>query len=122
MELITTISVGTSSKSAYIPVPKAGRVRNVRASWNQAVASDDTIALSKGANTVNTLTVGADNTAAGGVVQGVPDSDNMNLSFDPNGDSAEDKAIKVDISALESANTLITLVIDYDEFGIPVRD
>jgi len=120
MELTKTISVGTTAKTDYLPVPVPGRVRGFRATWNTAVASDDTLSLKKGANEVNALTVGTDYTAAGSVVCGTPDSNNKNLSFDPEG-ATEDKVIQVDVSALVSAGTLVTIVIDYDEFNIPVR-
>jgi hypothetical protein len=116
MYLTVSTIVGTSTKSVYVPVPKAGRIRGFQATWNKSVAQDDTISLKKGTDEVNALTVGSDNTAAGSVVRGTPNTNNKNLIF------AVGDAIKVDVSALSSSDTEVTLVIDFDEFGIPDRN
>lgn len=115
------VNGGTSQLTFYVPVPKKGRVRGVRAAANKTVATDDTLSLQRDSSEVNKITVGSGNTAAGTTWSGTPDSSNKNLEFDPNSETVAHKAIKCVLSALTSADTIVSGYIDYDEFGIPDR-
>lgn len=111
---------GTSAVTAYHPVPCRGTVKSLKAAFGKAVASDDTITLSRSTTAVNTLTTGA--TTAGEVYTGTPDSDNNQLVFDPDSDTDAYKVIKIAISALASASTPVNMTIEYDDSAYVTQD
>lgn len=116
MTINAQIIGGTSAVTTYIPAPCRGVVTGLRAVFNTAPAADDTVTVSRGNTAVNLLTTGG--TAVGTVYPGVRDTTNKELVFDPASSTAANRVIKVVVSALPTANTLVGVQIDFDEFAL----
>jgi len=115
-DLIFSIPVADAGNVAYIPVPCRGVVNAVRAACDVNMVATGTIILSRSTTAVNTVTIPTGDKAAGTVIDGVPDTTNEGLVFDPDDDTAANKVIKVtfDATILASAGNVI-LHIKYDD-------
>jgi hypothetical protein len=93
----------------YIPVPARGVVAGVKAVWQSTVTTSNILTVSRGATTVNLVTVV---TTAGMVAEtGVPDATNKGLVFDP--DTAAYSFIKL---VLSGGNSIAAeVLIDFDD-------
>lgn len=111
-----TLNCGTGAITHYVPVPCRGIVTRVRAVFGLAVANNDTVDVQRGTTSVNLITTGA--TTAAVVYTGVRDATNKELIFDPASTTAANQVMKIVVSALESANTLTAIQIDYDDFAL----
>jgi len=110
-----------AAKDAYIPVPCKGIVVGFRGAFSEDVAADDTVNLQRGANSVNLITVGADNTSEGVELTGVRDSTYKELIFDPESSTEANKKIKISISALETNPTTFHGIIEFDELALTTQ-
>jgi len=112
-DIFVSLNGGTSALTHYLPVPCRGIVKGLKAVFNKAVATTDTVDIQRGTTSVNKITTGA--TTAGKVYTGTPDADNKDLIFDPDDSTEANKMLKIVVSALESAGTLVGIWIKYDD-------
>ncbi len=114
--LIFSAAIADAGNAFYIPVPCRGNVKSVRVACDVNMVATGTVILSRGATAVNTITVPTGDKAAGTVLDGVPDTTNKALIFDPNDDTAANKVIKVtaDATILASAGNMV-FTIEYDD-------
>ena len=99
----------------YIPVPCRGNVKSFEAVANATLVATGTIILARGTTAVNTLTAPTGNAAAGIIVQGVPDTTNKDLIFDPASSTVANTKIKASLDATVLggvANVLLHIVYD----------
>lgn len=107
---------GAGSEITYIPVPCRGIVKGVTVVSDLQMDATGTLTIGRGATTVNLVTVPTGNVAAGTRLDGVPDTTNKDLVFDPASATAANTVIKItdDATFLGGAGT-ITVMIKYDE-------
>jgi len=100
----------------YIPVPCRGVVKAFSVMANATMVATGTIILSRSTTAVNTATAPTGDTAAGTVLEGVPDTTNKDLVFDPDSSTAANTKIKVafDTTILGGAANVL-LYIQYDD-------
>lgn len=114
------INGGTGELTFYWPVRYRGIVKAVKAVFQKTVAIGDTIDIQRGSTSVNLLTTTV--VTAGVTKDGTPDSTNNDLIFDPDSDTAANRVLKIVISALETASTLIGITIQYDDSAAVTQD
>jgi len=118
MKKITVVRelTGAGSEIIYVPAPYRGTVKGVKVVSDLQMDATGTLTVSRGATTVNLVTVPAANVAAGVVLAGVPDVTNKDLIFDPDSATAANKVIKIvdDATFLGGAAT-VTIEIEFDE-------
>ncbi len=112
-EIFVSLNGGTAALTHYILAPGRGVVKGLKAIFNAAVANDDTVDIQRGTTSVNKITTGA--VTAGAVYSGTPDATNKDLVFDPDSSTEANKMLKIVVSALESANTLVGIWIQFDD-------
>lgn len=112
---VTFPVAATTADSFYLPVPCRGIVKAVRAVYSQETDEDETITLARSTTTVNLCTPPADATAEGVSFEGVPDSTNKDLVFDPDSTTAANRVIKVSVPNTFDTAGVMGLSIDYDE-------
>ncbi|MCK4817749.1 hypothetical protein KA005_18410 [bacterium] len=104
----------TTAQSFYAPVPCRGNVCSVKAVYDAEMDADETVTIGRGATTVNLVTPTAA-LAAGNVIDGVPDTTNKALIFDPDSTTAANKVLKISVpDTVDSAGTLV-LLVEYDD-------
>lgn len=114
--LIFTLPVAaTTADLFYLPVPCRGIVRKVLAAYSQETDVDETISVMRGASVVNLATPPANATAEGVSFEGVPDSTNKELIFDPASATAANRVLRVSVPNTFDAAGVLCLTIDYDE-------
>ena len=83
-----------------------------RSQWRVEVTDD----LERAGDTVNLITAPTGNAAAGVVVEGVPDSTNKALIFNPDSDTTTSKVILLtDDATLHGGAATVVVVIEYDD-------
>ena len=108
----------TTADNIFVPVPCRGNIKAVRAVYDQETDADEVFTLYRNTTAVCTITPPADATAEGIKIDGVMDSTNGDLIFDPDDDTDENQVIKVGIlNKVDTAGNL-ALSIDYDEFAL----
>lgn len=107
---------GGGSEVTYVPVPCRGNIKSVRVVSDLQMDATGTLTIARDTTTVNLVTVPAANVAAGVVLDGVPDTTNKGLIFDPDSATAAYKVIKItdDATFLGGAAT-VTILITYDD-------
>lgn len=107
---------GGGTEVTYVPAPARGIVKGARVVSDLQMDATGLLTISRGATTVNLITVPAGNVAAGTILAGVPDATNKDLVFDPNDTTAANRVIKIvdDATFLGGAAT-VTIEIDFDE-------
>ena len=106
---------GAGSEIIYLPVPCRGIVRGVRVASDLQMDATGTLTVSRGASTVNLVTVPAANVAAGTPLDGVPDATNKDLIFDPESATAANQVIKIiDDAAFLGGAATVTIMITFD--------
>ena len=104
----------TTAQSFYVPVPCRGNVCSVKAVYDAELDADETVTIGRGGTAVNLVTP-TDALAAGNVIDGVPDTTNKALIFDPDSTTAANKVLKIGIpNTFDSASTLV-LLVEYDD-------
>ena len=104
----------TTTQTFYVPVPCMGNVNSVKAVYDAEMDADETVTIGRGATAVNLVTP-TDALAAGNVVDGVPDTTNKALIFDPDSATAANKVLKISIpNTVDSAGTLV-LLVEFDD-------
>jgi len=100
----------------YIPVPCRGTVSAFSVMANATMVATGTITLARSTTAVNTATAPTGDTAAGTVLEGVPDATNKDLIFDPDSTTVANQKIKVsfDTTVLGGAANVL-LYIKYDD-------
>ena len=107
------INGGTGALTFYYPVRWRGIVKAVKAVFQKTVAVGDTVDIQRGSTSVNLATTTV--VTAGVIKDGTPDTSNKDLVFDPASDTAANRVLKIVISALETASTLVGIDIEYDD-------
>jgi len=110
------VTAGTNTvgiETFYFPVPCRGNVHSLKAVFDTAVATDDTVDIQRDSTSVNLLETGA--TTAGKVYTGVPDADDKALVFDPDSETEAYKRLKIVISSLPTIDTVVGICIEYDD-------
>jgi hypothetical protein len=115
-DLIFSLEITDAGETHYIPVPCRGIVKAVRVTSDIAMVATGTIIISRGNTAVNTITAPTGDTAAGIILDGVPDTTNKDLIFDPASSTAADKVIKIvaDGTLLGAAGT-VNFHITFDD-------
>jgi len=107
-----------SDGTAYVPAPARGIVKVAHAIWQtNAVEPNDTIIVSRNTTAVNTIT--AVDTA--GIIreEGVPDTTNKDLIFDPASSTDLYKMIKLVANGAAGA---AVVYLEFDEYATLVED
>jgi hypothetical protein len=114
--LLFSAPIADAGNTFYIPVPCRGTVKSVRVTCDVNMVATGTVILSRNTTAVNTITVPTGDKAAGTVLDGVPDTTNKGLVFDPDSSTVTDRVIKVvaDATILASAGNMI-FHIEYDD-------
>jgi len=117
-DLIFSLEIADAGETHYIPVPCRGIVKAVRVTSDITMVATGTIILSRSTTAVNTITAPTGDTAAGATLDGVPDTTNCDLVFDPDSSTAAYKVIKIvaDATLLGAAGT-VNFHIKYDEYA-----
>jgi len=115
---LNIVATSGGATTVYVPVRDRGIVVDLKAATNKNVSAADTIDIQRGSTSVNKITVGSSNTSAGTVLTGTRDASNSELVFDPSSASSGVNVMKVVVSALSSASTVVSLAIQYDEMAI----
>jgi hypothetical protein len=115
MKIITFVTeIAQAGNTRYIPVPYRGTIKSIRLGCDAVMVADKTVIFSRGATAVNTVT--ADDEAAGTILDGVPDTTNKGLVFDPDSDTATYQVIKmVSLAAFVAAAATLTVRIEFDD-------
>lgn len=114
IDIIISRAITTAGLTWYIPVPCRGNVASVKAAYSEESDLDETITLSRDTTAVNVATPPADTTAAGVSFEGVPDTTNKALIFDPDSTTAANRVIKIVIPNTIDATVTVGLTIQYD--------
>ena len=107
------LNAGTGALTFYVMPPCRGTVKSLKAVFGTAVAVGDTVDVQRSSTSVNLATTTV--TTVGVPIEGTPDTTNKGLIFDPDSDTAANKVLKIVVSALESANTLTHIMIEFDD-------
>jgi len=104
----------TTAKDIYFPVPCRGTIAGVKAVYSEETDEDETLTFARGSDATWVVTPPADATAEGVEIDGVADSSNSQLVFDPDSSTASHKVIKVSVpNTFDSAGTWgITISFD----------
>ena len=114
--IVTRELGGGGSEVTYIPVPCRGNVCSAKIASDATMVATGTLIVGRGGDTVNLITAPTGNAAAGVVVDGVPDSTNKALIFDPDSTTAASKVIKLtDDATLHGGAATVVLYIEYDD-------
>lgn len=112
--LITAGTEGVVEETFYFPVPFRGIVKSLKVVFDTIVAVDDTVDIQRDETSVNLATTTV--VTAGVIKKGTPtDSSDKDLIFDPESDTEAYKMLKIIISELEADNTVVGIMIEYDE-------
>ena len=111
--LLFSAPIADAGNTFYIPVPCVGVVAKVTVSCDVNMVATGTVVLSRGTTAVNTITVPTGDKAAGTTLDGVQDTTNGQLVFDPASATAANKVIKVvaDGTILASAGNMIFSIL-----------
>lgn len=114
--MIRILALVTSGTVSYVPAPCRGCVLGVKAVWQtNSVTAADTVIVARNATAVNTVTaVSGDGLV---VEDGVPDTTNKGLVFDPDSATATEQVMKVTVSA----GGACLVLIEYDQFATIVE-
>lgn len=105
----------TTAKKFYLPVANRCTVASFKAVYGAESDLDEVITLSRGGTAVNVCTPAADATAAGVIMQGVPDATNGQLVFDPASSTAANKYLQIDTLNTVDAGCVVGIAIELDE-------
>lgn len=110
--LVTEIAAGGDIR--YVPVPCRGNVHSMRLSCDATMVADKTVIVSRDTTAVNTAT--ADGETAGVILDGVPDTTNKALIFDPDSSTAANQVLKIVVlAAFVGSGATLTIRIEYDD-------
>jgi len=112
----------TTAQDFYLPVPKRGIVKGAKAVYSEETNTDETIDLLRDTTSVCLVTPPATSTAEGVEIDGVPDTTNKDLVFDPDSDTAAYKRIKISTPNTFNTAGIAGLIIEYDPYVIEVED
>jgi hypothetical protein len=114
--LVFSAPIADAGNTFYIPVPARGVVKGCRVTCDVNMVATGTVILSRSTTAVNTVTVPTGDKAAGTTLDGVRDTTNKDLVFDPASTTAANQVIKVvaDGTILASAGNMI-FNITYDD-------
>lgn len=100
----------------YYPVPCRGVVHSAKVVANATLVATGTIIISRSTTAVNTITVPTGDIVAGIELDGVPDTTNKDLVFDPDSTTVANTKLKIalDTTILGGASNVI-LQIEYDD-------
>lgn len=115
-DIIFSHAVADAGNTFYLPVPCRGTLKGVRVTCDVNMVATGTVILSRSTTAVNTITVPTGDKAAGTTLDGVPDTTNKDLVFDPDSSTAANKVIKVvvDATILASAGNMM-FHLKYDD-------
>lgn len=114
MKTITLVTEIVGNDTRYVPVPCRGNVHSMRLSCDATMVADKTVIISRDTTAVNTAT--AADEAAGTILDGVPDTTNKALVFDPDSSTAAYKVLKIVVlAAFVGSGATLTIRIKYDD-------
>ena len=105
----------TTADLFYLPVPVRGIIKQAFMAHDQETDIDEVVSLMRGATVVNAITPASNATAEGVSVEGVPDTTNGNLVFDPASATAANRVIRISIPNTFDAGGNLGLTILYDD-------
>lgn len=115
-DFVFTIAMAAAGSTYYVPVPCRGIVKSARVACDQDLVATGTITISRGASAVNLLTAPTGDISAGAILDGVRDSTNKDLVFDPASSTAANRVLKiVNDATLLAAEGQVAFHIEYDE-------
>lgn len=116
--ILFSAPIADAGNTFYVPVPARGVVKGVRVMCDVNMVATGTVVLSRSTTAVNTITVPTGDKAAGTVLDGVPDTTNKDLVFDPNSSTEAYKSIKIvaDATILASAGNMM-FNIQFDDYA-----
>ena len=118
--LITSGVEAAGAETFYFPVPCRGVVKSLKAVFDTTVAVGDTVDIQRASTSVNLATTTV--VTAGVIIEGTADTDDKDLIFDPDSDTAANQVLKIVISELETKNTIVGITIEYDESAAVTQD
>lgn len=120
-ELYILTELATGGDIRYVPVPCRGNVHSVRLVCDTTMVATGTLKIGRGdpstaAYCVNTATAPAGNTAAGTILDGVPDATYEALIFDPDSSTASHKVLWIETdSTLLGGGATLGIFIKFDD-------
>jgi len=118
--LITSGTEAVGIETFYFPVPCRGVVKSQKVVFDTIVAVDDTVDIQRDTTSVNLATTTV--VTAGVIKKGTADTTNKDLIFDPDSTTEAYKMLKIVISELETANTVVGITIEYDNSASVKQD
>ena len=118
--LITSGVEATGAETFYFPVPCRGIVKSMKAVFDTIVAVGDTVDIQRDSTSVNLATTTV--VTAGVIIEGTADTDDKDLVFDPDSDTAAYQVLKIVVSALETKNTIVGITIEYDDSAAQTQE
>jgi len=110
------ITIATGGHTFYFPVPVRGNVKAVRLACNATMVATGTLIVSRSTTAVNTVTAPTGDTAAGTILDGVPDTTNKGLIFDPASSTATTQVLKfVTDATFVGGAAMLSISVDYDD-------
>ena len=115
-EIFVTIPVAaTTADLFYIPVPCRGNISEGWVVYNQETDEDEVVTLNRDDTAVMTFTPSADSTAEGVKIDGVSDTTNGGLIFDPDSSTTAYQVIEVSIPNTFDSAGVLGLCLRYDD-------
>jgi hypothetical protein len=104
----------TTAQTIYIPVPVRGVIAGIKAAYNQELDADETLTVARASTAVAVVTP-TDALAAGTELDGVMDSTNGQLIFDPDSSTVANKVIKLTVPNTFDTAGVLAGVIKFDD-------
>ncbi len=115
-EILLAIEVAqTTAKTVYIPVPCRGNIAALRGVCNGVTNTDDIVTISRASTAVATVTGPSTGLAAGNAIDGVLDTTNGQLIFDPESATAANQVLKIEFTNTFDAAGCLGLFILWDD-------
>ena len=105
----------TTAKTLYIPVQHRCVVAGFKVVYGAESDADEVVTLYRATTAVNVCTPPANATAAGTVIEGVADTTNGQLVFDPASATVANKVIKIGTLDTVDAGCTVGITIELDE-------
>ncbi|HDO36686.1 MAG TPA: hypothetical protein ENH07_10400 [Nitrospirae bacterium] len=99
----------------YVPAPARGIVKAAKFIYNEETDLDETISVMRGTDVVNLGTPPADTTAEGVSFEGVPDTANKDLIFDPESTTVANRALRLSVPATFDTDGIMGIDLQFDD-------
>lgn len=108
----------TTAKDVYVPVPCRGTIAATHVCYSEELDADETVDFQRDTTSVNLYTPPSDALTEGTVDDGVPDTTNSQLVFDPASSTEAYKRIKISMPNTFDTVGMLGIIIDYDESAV----